>query len=364
MKIIHKYILKNVFINFLTGLSIFTFILFIGQILKMTELISKGVHVADLLHLFGLLIPYFLSACIPMAFLTAILLIFGRLSQDNELVAMRASGISLIQISYPIIIASLLLCTLCYGLNNNIIPKTHYEARKYVIGLGIKNPVGYIVEGTFIDIFPNHTIYVRERDGEHLKKVIIYQTTDDGLVKTITAKEGQISFNQDSRTLHLELIDGNIQEPNKENFNDFYNIHFGRYNLDLDASSIFQNPTLIGKKHKDMSIAEIKEKIKKLESQGIYPGPLTTEIQKKISISFSCLGFAFIGIPLGIRAHRSEKTIGIALSLILVFIYYLFIIVGKAFDGSQNMHPEFLMWVPNIILISLGLYLFRRVSKV
>lgn len=364
MKILHRYILINILIHFIVGLGIFTFILFLGQILKLSDLLSKGIHPLDLIHLFSLLLPYFFSVCIPMAFLTAILLVFGRLSQDNELVAMRSSGISLVQITYPIIILSVLLSIICFRLNDKIIPETHYSARKLVTGFGSKNPAGFIEAGSFIDIFPNHIIYVRERKKNDLKKVVIYQTMENGQVKTITAKEGKIRFDQKSKILSFELINGNIQEPRSDDIKNFFNISFGRYSLSLDTSHIFQNPTMIHKKHKDMSIAEIKEKASRLKAQGVNTTPLLTEIQKKISISFSCLAFALIGIPLGIRTHRSEKTVGIAISLLLVFTYYLIIIVGKAFDEDPRFFPHLLMWVPNIILISLGSYLFKRMARV
>jgi lipopolysaccharide export system permease protein len=189
------------------------------------------------------------------------------------------------------------------------------------------------------------------------------QVETSGQVKTITAKEGKILYDPNASVILLELKEGTIQEPTGEYFKEFYNVQFGSYIVKLDVSKLFQTPKTLNKKHKDMTISEIKEKIQQFQAQGINATPLFTEIQRKIAISFSCLVFALIGIPLGIRAHRSEKTVGVGLGLLLFFLYYLFIILGKGLDEKPQFHPELLMWLPNVLLVAIGIYLLRRISK-
>jgi lipopolysaccharide export system permease protein len=361
MKILHAYILRGILLNFFIGLLIFVAILLMGNMIKkIADLFIQGVPLKDIGQLFLLLIPYALSYCIPMAFLTSILLVFGRLSQDNELLAMKASGVSIYQICYPIWILGIFLTMICFKVNNETIPYSHFAARKLMVQMGIKNPTAYLEPGNFVEIFPNHIIYIRERQQNLLKKIVIYQTDAEGRVKTITAREGKISYDPNIATIFLELKDGTIQEPSGEDSKDFFNLQFGSYVVKLDAGKIFQDPKTLTKKHKDMTISEIKDKIKLFQNQGVNTTPLTTEIQRKISVSFSCIAFALIGIPLGIRTHRSEKTVGVGLSLLLVFLYYLFIVFGKAFDEKSTFHPEILVWFPNILLIGIGIFLLVK----
>ncbi|MBI1870101.1 MAG: LptF/LptG family permease [Chlamydiae bacterium] len=363
MKILHAYIIREFLANFFLGTSIFVSVLFMGHVFKIANLVLQGVPLKEIAYLFFLLTPYFLSACIPMALLSSLLLIFGRLSQDNELLAIKASGISIFRVSYPLWIIGILLTGICFKLHNEIIPYSHFAARKLIVQMGIKNPTAYLEAGQFVEAFPNYIIYIRERHDNLLKKVVIYETTEEGKIKTITAQEGGISYAPETSTILLELHNGTIQQPTGKDFKDFFNLQFGNYVLKLNAENIFKNPSDLDKKHKDMSISEIAKKIKEYKSKGINPTPLRTEIQKKISISFSCLAFTLIGIPLGIRAHRSEKTVGIALSLLLVFLYYLFIILGKALDEKPALHPELLMWVPNVLLSAIGIYSFKKASR-
>ncbi len=363
MKILHAYILRGILLNFFVGLSLFVTVLLLGHMFKIANLIMHGVPLKDIALLFAYLLPYFLSACIPMSLLSSILLVFGRLSQDNEIVAMKASGVSILQISYPLWIIGAIATLICFKINNEIIPYSHFAARKLLVEMGSKNPTAYLEPGNFVEIFPRHIIYVRERHGDILKKIVIYQAAGQGHVKTITAQEGKISYDPESKQVLMELKDGTIQEPSGKDFKDLFNLQFGTYSLKLDARKVFQDTDDLGKKHKDMTIREIKKKIEEYKEKGINTTPLLTEIQKKISVSFSCLVFTLIGIPLGIRTHRSEKTVGIAISLLLVFFYYLLIIFGKALDEKTALHPEYLMWLPNVLVMGIGLYLFKKASR-
>lgn len=366
MKILHAYVLRSLMLNFFVGLFIFILVLFMGTMLKEADRLIQGVSIGDFARLFMLFIPYLASICVPMAFLTAILLIFGRLSQDNEILAMKASGISIYQICYPIWIIGAFLTLMSFKNNNEIIPFSHFAARKLMVEMGLKNPTAYLEPGSFVEIFPGHIIYIREREGDVLKRIVIYQTVSKNHVKTITAKEGRIFYDAKTYMINLELKDGTIQEPAEENSQDIFTLQFGHYTVTLDASKVLKTPDTLEKKHKDMTISEIQQRIKEYRDKGIgenYITALFTEIQKKISISFSCLSFSLIGIPLGIRAHRSEKTVGIGLSLLLVFFYYLFIIFGKALDEHPAFHPEWLMWVPNFVLSVSGICLLRKISR-
>ena len=376
MKILHAYIFRGLLSNFIISTVIFLSVLIMGSMIKdAAEHLMQGVPLQDIGLLFLLLLPYFLSASIPMALLTSILLNFGRMSQDNEVIAIKSSGISIYQIAVPIWLFAIFLSLMTFKINNETIPYSHFAARKLMLEIGLKNPTAYLEPGNFVEIFPNHIIFIRDKKDALLKEVIIYQTVEEvnetthqtiKKIKTITAKEGMIQYLPDKHLISLQLKDGNIQEPTDENPTEFYNLQFGSYTVNLDTSQLGQDPTAIQKKHKDMTIPELKAKIAEMQTKNAtlaMISPLITEIHKKIAISFSCIIFTLIGIPLGIRAHRSEKTVGIGLSLLLVFFYYLFIIFGKALDDKPEFYPHLMMWIPNTILGIAGFFLMKKSAR-
>ena len=137
MKILRKYIIKEIIAMFLFSLVIFTFTLVVGNIIRLAELvINKGVDIRLVGKLFFYLIPFLLSYTIPMSILTSVLLVFGRLSGDNEIVAIRASGINIYRLSLPILVIGLLFSLFSVVLNNEIIPKMHFASRKIIKNIG------------------------------------------------------------------------------------------------------------------------------------------------------------------------------------------------------------------------------------
>lgn len=360
--ILYRYISINLIINFIVSVLIFTFILFTVSMARIADWLSSGASLWIICKMFLLLLPYLLSSCIPMAFLTSVLLIFGRMSNESEIVAMRASGISIYQISYPVILLGIIISCFSLPLNNQILAKTHYEFRKTIYSLGIQKPTSYLEAGDFIDTFDGYNIFIKDKKDNQLSGIVIYQKTDDDQTRTITAKDGVIDIDQENKVLTMTLNDGNISEPKDNKDNEFLSIKFGNYQLNIDASKILKDPSNVKKKHKNMTIQELNQKIlktKNSKTRSVY----RTEIHKKLSISFACLVFAFIGIPLGIRTHRSEKSIGTILSLIITLVYYLLIILGKAFDQYPSIFPHLMMWIPTVFIGLIGIYLLRKVAN-
>ena len=88
-----------------------------------------------------------------------------------------------------------------------------------------------------------------------------------------------------------------------------------------------------------------------------------TEINKRFSFPLACIVFALVGVPLGITAHRRETSFGFAISLVVGVFYFLFIIVADTLRSKPSVHPEFLVWLPNLLFLALGVWLFRRITK-
>lgn len=357
MKILRNYIIQELIGPFLLSLFIFTFILLMGNMIKMADLvITKGVDIRDITRLLGWLIPYLLSFTIPMSILTAVLMGFGRLSQDNEILTMRASGFSLYRIMFPVIILGLIFSLLSFILNDKFIPQAHFATRRIAKEVGIKNPASILEAGTFIKAFKKYIIFVYKIKSNNLYNIRIYEPQDNRPTRTIIAERGEFIPDETKQMIKLKLMDGTSDEPNPSDPASYYKLNFKTYYITLDLSQDFTYQN-IQKKPKDMNIYELKKEIEKLEKHKINILPLLTEIYKKISISFSCLVFIIVGLPLAIKTKKSTKSTGFGISLIIIIAYYLLFAGSEALSLRKIIRPELAMWIPNAVLFTIGLVL-------
>lgn len=357
MKILNSYILKELRNSFIFAFVIFTFILLLGNLIKLADLvINKGVNLVSVGKLFLLLLPSLLNYTVPIAVLVAILLTFGHLSANNEITAIRCSGFSLYRLLLPLITIGIIISLSLVVLENHIIPWSHFASRKTIIGIGARKPTSYLESGRFIKEFKDYIIFIHEIKGNKLKHIRIYQPRKGKKTRTIIAREGLILSASPSKEkkIILKLIKGSSEEQDPTEPSKFYKCDFEEYPLILNLTQELKRKK-IEKKIKDMSIKELKGEIKQLRKKGISVIPLIAEMQRKFSFSFSVLAFIIIGFPLGVITKRGEKSIGFSLGLGIILFYYLLMAAGKGLIISKNANPYFWMWLPNIIIIAVGL---------
>ncbi|MCX5687100.1 MAG: LptF/LptG family permease [Candidatus Omnitrophica bacterium] len=363
MKILRQYIIKEIIVMFLFSLAIFTFTLVVGNIIKLAELvINKGVDIRLVGKLFLYLIPFLLSYTIPMSLLTSVLLVFGRLSGDNEIVAIRSSGINIYRLSFPLIIIGLLFSLLSIILNNDIIPNMHFESRKIIKNIGIKTPGAYLEPGTFIKSFKGYIIFIHEIDKNKLKGVRIYQPQNEHSTRTIIAERGEF-ITVDNNAIKLKLVNGTSDEPNPKNPINFYKLNFKTYYITLNIDESIAPSGYTDKKPKEMNFREIKNEIQRLGKYHVDTPSLITEFHRKISISFASIVFIIIGIPLGIFTKRGEKTIQFAIALGVIVVFYLLMAISIALSLKGIGSPVFWMYMPNIIIGIAGIILFKKTTE-
>ena len=127
-----------------------------------------------------------------MATLTACLLGFGRLASDNEITAIRASGISIFRIATPVIIMSIIISLFLIPLNDQLIPKARFISRSILKEIGMKRPTAFLEAGTFIKDFENYIIFIYAIEGNKLRNIRIYQPQEGKQTRTVVAEEGEI----------------------------------------------------------------------------------------------------------------------------------------------------------------------------
>ena len=363
MRILRDYILKEFFHSFTLSIIVFTFVLLVGNIIMLADLIiNKGVNVISVFKLFLYLVPWLLSFTLPVAALTAVILTFGRFSSDGELTAMKASGISLYRMSLPVIMLGIILSFAAFFLNDQVSSNASFASRQVIKEIGIKSPTAYLEEGTFIRGFENYVIFIHEIKGNRLKNIRIYQPQEGKPTRTIIAEEGEIKTMPEKNIVELRLFNGTSEEPSPTDPESFYKLNFKTYFMSLDLTKIFKKEK-IQKKTREMSVNELNAEIERAASQKIETTPLLVEIYKKINMSAASFILILLGIPLGIRAHRSEKSIGFGISLILFAVYYGAFLGGIALSLQGAVPPFLGVSLPNIIFFVLGVILFIRTAN-
>jgi lipopolysaccharide export system permease protein len=357
------YILKETLPIFFIGLLTFTVILLMDKILKLIELIVSGINLFQILMLLFFIFPSFLIFTIPMALLLGTLLSFGRLSGDSEIVAFKASGTSLYQLYFPISILSISAYLLTsflvfYGLpwGNRGFISTLYLMTQSKANIEIK-------ERVFNDLFNGLVIYIDKVpiQGKRMEGVLICDKREKEKVNTIFAKEGFLTSHPESQEVVLKLLDGDIHRFDPKT-NVYQKMKFDTYDLKLEIGKAF---AAWGARirEKEMSIDEIKKKIKVKKMVGEDTTDLEIEFHKRYAIPFACIIFGLIGVPLGIQPHRSGRSYGFILSIFIILIYYISLTIFEVF-GEKKTIPVFLAgWAPNFLFGGLGIYLLVKTAK-
>ncbi len=366
MRILRNHLLLEFFRPFFLSLGAFIFLFLLGRgLVQMADFIfNKSVDPMLIFKLLLYSMPFILTFLIPMSVLVATLMMFGKLSYDNEIMAMRASGMNLLKAARPLFLVAVILSLFTFLLSDRIASSTHYRYRQLLKRIGIENPAAALEEGTFIKRFKNFVIFIYEIDKNKLKGIRIYQPQEGKSTRTITAQKGELISIPEKGIIKLRLIQGTSDEPDPKDPAKFYTLNFKTYDFPLNVSDIGESNEL-GKKPKDMSIRELQAEIRSLGREGIKATyPLTAEIHQKIALALSSAAFLLIGIPLGITTRRSNKSVSFGISLALMTLYWTLLIIGHIF-AKKGMVPAFFgLQMANFVVGGAGIFLLRRMGRV
>ncbi len=352
-----------------------TFAFSIGAIYKAIDIMAKGVSVGVIVQFFVQNLPYSLAYTIPISALFSALLLFGRLSSDSEINAMRSGGLSLWQIASPIFLIALGLVVVCLYNNCVLYPKTTYANRMLLKSMGVEDPVKLLEEGRFIREFPGYMIYVGEKNHNRVRDLVVYEIDEktDKITGTVRAQSGIISSDKEKSLLKIDLFDVRIEVPDAadpDNSAKTRYVSAKKYPIRIDFNDLISSGT-VHKKPKNMTASELIYKIRNYEQEFHLMNPqqqqlarcrLLVEINQKICLAIGVFTFVLIAVPLGIRSHRKESSIGMLMSLGVMFIYYIFIIVSDTFDNKPELYPWLIPWLPIVAGQIGGFLLIRRAN--
>jgi lipopolysaccharide export system permease protein len=342
-------------------LFVFTFVLIMGRILSLVDLmINKGVDFTDILKLILYLMPALLLFTIPLALIIAILIGIGRLSRDNEYTVLKACGLSLHQIAAPVLAASLIAFCLAALTSFFLIPKGNLEAKNLLFRVVKQKASVGIKEKVFNDDFRGIVIYADRipMNGDSMEGVLLYEETTVDEPSTIIATKGTLVSNPQSMTVTLRLENGSIHTVDA-GFKNYKKVDFSTYDVRLDfKGSAADEKRVKFSKIDEMTLWDLRDQIDNPDPQGPSRRELIIEFNQRLASPFTCLIFAILGIPLGIQSSRSGKMMGFTIGLSLVMVYYVFLLYGKALGETGSIPPVIGVWTPNVLFMAAGLYVY------
>jgi lipopolysaccharide export system permease protein len=349
---------------FLLGLLAFTMILLIGRILKLVVLVvTRGVPLLQIVKLFSLILPTFLEMTVPMAFLLAILLGLGRLSNDQELLAMKASGVSPWQILRPIAIVAILVALVTLSLTLFARPAANFALKKELYNIARTRIGTALKEGVFNDDFPNILLYIEEikPPGNTAQGILIVDKRDKTREDIILGKVAIINTDEETNTLGLRLFDGSIygREKNRAGFSETrFNIYDFKFDLDELVGTVRQKEA----GPKEMPVDVLLDKIAVKRRQGSQAVAELMELHQRFAFGFVPVIFGLLGVSLALvpRHSRASRASGFMLCLFWLVAYYALLSLGKALGEKSLLHPFPALWLPNIAICAVATWFFRK----
>ncbi len=360
-RILNLYIIREIASLFLLGIMVFTLILLMGRLIKLTDLvISRGVPLVDVGRMILYLLPSFLVYTIPMAFLLAVLLAFGRLSADNEITVIKAGGISLMQLMPPVILCGMCAALLTLAASTVGVPWGNSAFKRLSFAVLKQNVAATVREKVFWDDIPGIVMYTEHYDEEHhtLKGVVIHDGRDQSRPLTIFAADGVIGGGPAGTDIRLALANGTIHAA--VTADEYRLVRFGEYTMTIGGSG---QGTGLGRNELDMTIPELLRQMDNPATAKAVSLKVQSEFHSRFAFPFASLVFAVVAVPLGMQNRRSGKSAGFSTSIGILLAYYVVQSLLHTLAEKGTLPPALALWLPNLTFLALGWYLLRLASQ-
>jgi len=352
MKIIYHYILKETIWPFLFGFLFFNFILFVGVVFDLTRLLFvENAPLFKVLQLIVFSLPSFFDIVVPVALLFSILLSFGRLSGDGEITALRSSGINLLRVETPVLFFALALTIVSLLFSAFLTPWSNQRYKSIYQEILAQRPEVQLKEKTIMSI-DDKKIYTFEVDKEKktMRGILLYEfsSRNQKFPQITLAKEGKVT----KEKILLDKVELYV-------FSSDYRLSlFGEF----DRQIIYLHPEIekrekLKKESWDMTLTEIKEKIKEEELSSEERRKLESDFHGRIAIPLATFILGILAVPLGIKVERGDKSISLGISLVVVVVYYIFFLAGSFLSRAGILPPLLGAWIPNFVFFSIGAWL-------
>ena len=357
VKLIDRYIMREL-------LQPFSIALLAGIVIKLTVVISFFVEmivrnhapISKVAQMMGYTTPATIVEVLPMGYMFATLLVIGRLGKDSEITAMRAAGTSFRRLIYPILVLALPVCLASWEISERLVPWANAQTKALQQEIEMLAPDGAIATNKYFR--GNGTVFVHlgqlNRQGHTMNDIMLYDTAHKGSKKVVTAKTGS----WDGSKWHLQ--EGIIQWYDGDGF---VSDESAFSQLDLDVQFRIEDRLEDRREPKEMSASELAAKIAERRHGGMDTKAFDVEYNFKLAQPLASFFAAFIAAPIGMRFSRFGNYAGVAISIFVIFIYYVSESIGRSLGGNGLVPPYIASWLYNIFFLLGGTYLLWDVDR-
>ncbi len=383
MNLLDRYIFRSVLFTCAGAIALFAFIVIIPNIARdlLPYVLKDQLPLTKFVKLVLLLFPFALTYALPMGMLTGVLLTLGRLSADSEITAMRAAGLSLRRITRPVLLLSVAGVGLGLYFNFDSMPRVRVEYHREFAAALSANPLRFIVPKTFIRDFTGYVVYVGDKQGSVLHDLWVWELDDDRRVqRLIRAESGRFDYEDATNSLLLTLSHAQVEsraEKHPENFAEPPLVaSFGQSDaIRLPLDKFFGPSTGPHVKQEWLTYSELQAERARVAALPRPADPAAAKTaarermklelvyQDKFNTALAVLSLALVGVPLGIKVSRRETSANFGVAVVLTLTYYLMTVLVKVLDRHPEYRPDLLLWLPNLIMLGFGVWLFTRIER-
>ncbi len=357
MWIFPRYVLKETLLSFVLALAAFTAMLFVGNSVRF---IAEQVPFLRFVRILPYMFVFILTFTMPMAILTAVVFTFGRLGLDNELTAIRASGLSLRVVVVPVLLLGLVFSLLSLPLNCWIAPECHYIMESVLFSDPSEPEIQRTDRYEPAITLPSCNVYIGSVEGKTFKDVFICKTVEGKPSEFVIADSATLRIDKKKHMCYFDLHNGRIYYIEKGVSDAEGPMPFKIYEFSAELPSARRNSRDIKEKDINRLWRELRENKLPVHKRA----KARTEVHKRLSLSFSCLALILIGVPLGMLTRRGNFVAAFGASVGIIFaLYYPLLLTGEVLGNMDKLSPSISMWIANVVAVVIGLFLFYRAGR-
>lgn len=363
--ILFRHVFLEMLPPFFINLAFFSFIFLMKQILDITDMIvNHKVGIGAVCLLLVYTAPYFLQYVIPMSVMMAVLLSLLRMSGDNEIMALKAGGVSIYRLLSPVLTFSVLGTLVTGFMTIYGVPSGADRFKTLLFDVATSNLNVSLKERTFNDNFKQIMLYVNKIDPQsgELRNVLIEDGRTAGVNNTVVARTGRLIGEPGEMVYHLRLFEGIINQMDQQDHSS-HTIDFETYDIRLDIKDVMASRDIAAKRPDEMALSDLKAYLKSNQADNADYYSALLKYYKKFSIPVACLAMGLLAVPLGIQGRHSKKGLGIGLGLLFFLLYYIMLSIGTTVGENGHYPPVVAMWLPNLILGGIGIFMMIRSAE-
>jgi len=365
-KTLRRYLARELALAFLAGLALSTFVLAIMRIMELVDLaFARGVPASRVAALFGFMLPSYLEVTLPMAFLLSIVVAFGRLTRDGEVIAMYSSGLNLRQIVRPIFGFATLVAMLAFVLAVFTRPWASRRIDETISEMARTRFTAALRPGVFSSWLDGVVIYVGsvEPDTGQLTWVMLADEREPSGRRTIFATEGRLQTDEEREIAFLQMTDGTILRS-LGSADSYDRTEFGTFDLTLEFDPMIDEHTEPGTMPpRQLAWADLLEARERRQAAGMSAVEEEIEIQRKLVVPAGTLLLPLVAVPLGVQRSRAVRSRALVVSVCTILVYYLMLTVAVTAARESRMTPAAAMWMPNVAMLAFGTFVFMRAMR-